>query len=576
MIKRIRAAFAAFFVAGTIVAATPAAAVPGICVMPTSGTVSGLTLVQDINACYGAAIGLFAGGTAPGSPTAGMLFWNTGTGWVQQWDGAAWIKLWLVDTTNHLFTPQVGGGASVNAASATTTDLCALSNGAFLFLTGSPTITSFGTGCPTGTWKRIFINTGAGPSPVLTYNGSTLILPGGANIATAPGDTFDVVFTGNGQWIVTNYQRASGAALSTAGLNVGANALGASALGSFQQPVNLQINTAVASNQLTVAIKGVNGADPSAVNPVLVGFRSQTGQPNGTNIFGALTGALSFTLAATSSMGCTTAVACRLWVTLICQTETSGTCNSSGGNGATSPILVGLSNQSTATQVFPLGDEKLQSTGANNNGDIFAGVIQTSVASLAGKAIVIVGYIEATWTSGTGWGSPSKVQLFGPGVHKPGDTVQEVFTQSSTVTSAGASFAASSATASITPTSAVNLIEVSESGTVNTAVTAVVTSVVRRGSSTNISQSAQTGATGGGANDFGLDAVVSYDVIDAPQTTSSTTYTIYFNSSTGSSAMISSHAHLREIMGALEEPGNDAGAVDLPPRALAALQPDRA
>lgn len=557
MTKRIRAVFAAFFVAGTIFAGAPASAVPAVCVMPTSGTVSGLTLVQDINNCYGAALGLFAGGSAPGSPTNGMLWWNTGTGFIQQWDGSAWINLWYVDTTNHLIAPQVGGGATPNIASAATTDLCSAGASAFLFVTGSATVTSFGTSCPVGIWKRLFVNTGAGPSPTLQYNGSTLVLPGGGNIATAPGDTFDAVYSGSSQWIVTNYQRATGAALSTAGLNVGAAALGASALASFQQPANLQINTSVASNQLTVAIKGVNGADPSTGNPVLVGFRSQTGSPNGVNIFGALTGALSFTLAATSSMGCTTAVACRLWVTLICQIETSGTCNSSGGNGATSPILVGLSNQSTATQVFSLGDERLQTTGAGTAGDVNAGIIQTSVASLSGKAIVIVGYIEATWTSGTGWAAPTKVQLFGPGVHKPGDVVQLVYAQTASGVSTGLSFAASNITASITPTSVINQIEVSVTGNFEAASAADITAEIRRGASTNVGEAFVFGSTTSGTLSNGG---LPFDIFDAPATTSATSYTLYFNSSTGTSSVPAGHIFLREIMGALGEPPSEAAA----------------
>ena len=579
MIKRIRAVFAACFVAGTIFAGAPASAVPAVCVMPTSGTVSGLTLVQDINNCYGAALGLFAGGSAPGSPTNGMLWWNTGTGYIQQWDGTAWINLWFVDTTNHLVAPQVGGGAPPNVASAATTDLCATQS-AFLFLTGSTTITSFGTSCPVGIWKRLFVNTGAGPSPTLQYNGSTLVLPGGGNIATAPGDTFDAVYSGSSQWIVTNYQRATGAALSTVGLNVGAAALGASALAGFQQPVNLQINTSVASNQLTVAIKGVNGADPSTGNPVLVGFRPQTGQPNGLNISGALTGALSFTLAATSSMGCTTAVACRLWVTLICQTETSGTCNSTGGGSGA--ILVGLSNQSTATQVFPLGDERLQTTGAGMAGDIYAGIIQTSVASLSGKAVVIIGYIEATWTAGTGWAAPTKVQLFGPGVHKPGDVVQLVYAQTASGVSTGASFAASNITASITPTSVINQIEVSVTGNFEAASAADITAQIRRGASTNVGESFVFGSTTSGTLTNGG---LPFDIFDAPATTSATSYTLYFNSSTGASVVPAGHIFLREIMGALDSPAANDDAGDLPPRALAAKrdyarnrasQPDRA
>jgi hypothetical protein len=558
MIKRIRAAFAAFFVVGTIVATTPASAVPAICVMPTSGTVSGLTLVQDINNCYGAALGLFAGGSAPGSPASGMLWWNTSTGFVQQWDGAAWINLWFVDTTNHLLTPQVGGGAEINAASAATTDLCAAGNNAFVFLTGSATITSFGTSCPAGVWKRLFVNTGAGPSPILQYSGSTMVLPGGTSIATAPGDTFDAVYTTGGQWIVTNYMRATGAALSSVGLSVGSAALGASALGSFQQPVNLQLNTSVASNQLTVAIKGINGSDPSLNNPVLVGFRSQTLQPNGTNIFGSLQGALSFTLSATSSMGCTTAVACRLWVTLICQNESAGACSS---------IQVGLSDQSTASQVFPLLEDVLQSTGAGTGGGTTAGTIQTSVASLSGKAIRIVGFIEATWTSGTGWGSPTKVQLFGPGVHKPGDVVQTIYASTTTVSAnGGGPLTPSNVTANLTPTSAVNLVRIDSSAawltTADASAQVLMTAQIQRGS-TLVGPGTVVGPAG--AMGINWQGSLSFNVLDAPAASTSQTYALYFNSSTSGHnvEIIEGTIILQEIMGALEPANDDAAPLRL-------------
>jgi hypothetical protein len=549
MIKRIRAAFAAFFVAGTIVAAAPASAVPAICVMPTSGTVSGLTLVQDINNCYGAALSLFAGGSAPGSPTSGMLWWNTSTGFVQQWDGAAWINLWFVDSTNHLLTPQVGGGAQINAASAATTDLCAAGNNAFVFLTGSATITSFGTSCPAGVWKRLFVNTGTGPSPILQYSGSTMVLPGGTNIATAPGDTFDAVYTTGGQWIVTNYMRATGAALSSVGLSVGASALAQSAQG-YEVPLNLQLSAAVAGNNLTVTVLGVNGSNPSAANPVLVNFRSTT-LNNGSNgiVYGQLKSALSMQVTSGNTMGCTTGIVCRLWVTLICQTESSGNCTS---------ILLGVSNQSTTTQIFPLAEEVLQNTGSGGSGGPAAGTIQTSIGGLTGVAIRIAGYVEVTWHSGTGWDTtPSKVQVFGPGVHKPGEVVQIVFAQTGTNASAGSTFAASNVAVGITPTSGINIIEVSLSGNCNTGPGATMTMTVRRGTSTSVGQSEQVGISGSGSSSLAIDGAVAFDFLDVPP--SAATYTIYFNSSTGTSVITGGHALAREIMGALE-PANDAGA----------------
>jgi hypothetical protein len=42
----------------------------------------------------------------------------------------------------------------------------------------------------------------------LTYNATSLILPGAANITTAAGDTLEAVSLGSGNWVVTVYQSA--------------------------------------------------------------------------------------------------------------------------------------------------------------------------------------------------------------------------------------------------------------------------------------------------------------------------------------------------------------------------------
>lgn len=78
----------------------------------------------------------------------------------------------------------------------------------FVDLTGTTTITSFGTG---GARNMVMVNfTGVG---TLTHNATSLILPGAANITTAAGDT--AIFVRNGasgsaNWRCIAYQRASG------------------------------------------------------------------------------------------------------------------------------------------------------------------------------------------------------------------------------------------------------------------------------------------------------------------------------------------------------------------------------
>lgn len=92
-------------------------------------------------------------------------------------------------------------------ASATTTDIGA-ATGNYVHVTGTTTITGLGT-VQSGTW-RIVRFTGA---LTFTHNGTSLILPTGANITTAADDHAFMVSLGSGNWICASYQRKDGTAL---------------------------------------------------------------------------------------------------------------------------------------------------------------------------------------------------------------------------------------------------------------------------------------------------------------------------------------------------------------------------
>lgn len=77
--------------------------------------------------------------------------------------------------------------------------------GRTVFITGTTTITSFGT-VGDGVIKIVRF-TGA---LTLTHNATSLILPGGANITTAAGDALLAMSLGAGNWVVLFYQRAAG------------------------------------------------------------------------------------------------------------------------------------------------------------------------------------------------------------------------------------------------------------------------------------------------------------------------------------------------------------------------------
>lgn len=92
-------------------------------------------------------------------------------------------------------------------ASATTTDIGA-ATGNFVHITGTVTITGLGT-VQAGTIRHVRF---AG-ALTLTYNASSLILPGAASITTAANDVAVFVSEGSGNWRCLSYQKASGAAV---------------------------------------------------------------------------------------------------------------------------------------------------------------------------------------------------------------------------------------------------------------------------------------------------------------------------------------------------------------------------
>lgn len=298
--------------------------------------------------------------------------------------------------------------------------------------------------------------------------------------------------------------------VSPTSLPIGAAQLQNSAL-SFGMPVNLQINATVGSNQLTVAIKGLDGNDPSGTNAVLVPFRNVTiasGQPT----IVSLQTALSMTVNSTNTMGCVSGQMCRLWVVLF-------------NNGGTAAI--GLFNALSGTNIAPINEAALQSSASGTTGGSSAQTYYASTSSITSKSIRIIGYIDIQQVTAGTWASgPTYIQLFGPGIKKPGDPVQPAvsnFTATSGTTSS-ATFAALSSgqTQAITPTSAANLIRVRLHTSIG----------IPSGPVGGFIQIARTttpiGMINGGYISSGTSSFpASLEVVDLPNTTSSVTYSVY-------------------------------------------------
>ena len=119
---------------------------------------------------------------------------------------------WYVDNNGTFSVTR----AEQTIASATTTDLGSkLTN--LLAISGTTTITGFGSSASLANPLYFIRFTGA---LTLTHNGTSLIIPGSANIVTVAGDTAIVQYLGSGNWKVCSYQRINGQHPSMTGATV--------------------------------------------------------------------------------------------------------------------------------------------------------------------------------------------------------------------------------------------------------------------------------------------------------------------------------------------------------------------
>lgn len=96
-------------------------------------------------------------------------------------------------------------------ASGTTTDLGS-NIAANITISGTTTITGFGSSAPIGAIKFLYFS----GALTLTHNGTSLIIPGAANIVTAAGDCAIVRHESSGNWRVLSFLRGAGRPLNSA------------------------------------------------------------------------------------------------------------------------------------------------------------------------------------------------------------------------------------------------------------------------------------------------------------------------------------------------------------------------
>ena len=152
--------------------------------------------------------------------------------------------------TGGTLTSSLNEAPQVTIASATTTDIGAATAN-YISVTGSTTITGLGT-IASGA-RRMVTFAGA---LTLTYNATSLILPGAASITTAAGDTAEFVSLGSGNWRCLAYTKASGAPVVSGGLANFTEAVNTSTPNGSVPVVSLTAANAATDVDVTISPKG--------------------------------------------------------------------------------------------------------------------------------------------------------------------------------------------------------------------------------------------------------------------------------------------------------------------------------
>ena len=134
--------------------------------------------------------------SAPSAIGPGHFYFNTTARNFFFWDGS-------------YYQPLSIQGDEATVASASTVSLGAQTSDK-VYITGTTTITSFGAAL--GGTRRTVRFEGA---LTITYNATSMLLPGSVDILTEAGDTLEAVCISTGNWRVISYNRASGAPLFT-------------------------------------------------------------------------------------------------------------------------------------------------------------------------------------------------------------------------------------------------------------------------------------------------------------------------------------------------------------------------
>lgn len=185
--------------------------------------------------------------------------------------------------------------------------------------------------------------------------------------------------------------------------------------------LNGALACAATGSALTISLKGLDGNDPSDTNPVFIAFRSPTAA-TGTPVLRKITAATSVVLPNGATLGVANSVAFRAWVVAF---DDGGTIRLAVINCLTTAANV--TSGRDVTNVYQLGGFGIASASAAGATATVAETFWASGAVVTSKAFATLGYVtyEAGLAGAGTWSStPTRIQIFGPGIPLPGQVVQ--------------------------------------------------------------------------------------------------------------------------------------------------------
>lgn len=272
----------------------------------------------------------------------------------------------------------------------------------------------------------------------------------------------------------------------------------------FGPPKNVSFSVSEAAGAMTITLLDANGNAPSPASPVLFTV------PNGSGgvVPRAVTTPLTITVPSGATLGTVSNVASRIWVHLF---DNAGT-----------PILGvynTLTNSNPNFSLLPWDQTSAQTTTAISAGSTSAQVHYTS-SGLTSKFFTPLGYIESTQTTAGTWAAaPSKTQLFGPGVRRPGDVVNrsENYVTSDPAVTSATFVVFSGTTFTLNLSAQANLVRVRSEGMYNVNAGSAQALRLSRGNTNNTNL---IGTTAGGACNTTWDWPYIVTVLDLPNNTS--------------------------------------------------------